>query len=355
VIAFLGASYFRAVGRGQRYGASARGLAVDTALASGEEFPRFVEFWIERPDDSARELVIYALLDSRRVTGAYRFTVRPGAETLVDVKLRLFLREHVTKLGIAPMTTMFLFGENQRSTRDDYRPEVHDSDGLLIESGTGEWLWRPLVNPRRLLVTSFALTNPAGFGLMQRDRDFTHYQDLEARYELRPSIWVEPRGNWGAGRVELVLIPTPDETNDNVVAYWVPDAPPPLRQPFDIEYRLHFQRDPEVRPPQSWIAATRRGHGYVRGNDPTIGFVIDFEGPALGKLPADAVIEAVVSALGNAEIVENIVARNDVTGGVRLRLRIRRIDESKPVDLRAFLRTGGNTISTTWSYIVPPS
>jgi periplasmic glucans biosynthesis protein len=355
VIAFLGASYFRAVGREQRYGASARGLAVDTALASGEEFPRFVEFWIERPEPDARELRIFALLDSRRVTGAYRFTVRPGAETVVDVKARLYLREHVTKLGLAPMTSMFYFGENQRPPQDDYRPEVHDSDGLLIHSGTGEWLWRPLLNPRRLLVTSFALVNPIGFGLMQRDRDFEHYQDLEARYELRPSIWVEPRGNWGAGRVELVLIPSPDETNDNVVAYWVPDAPPALREPFDFEYRMRFQREPETRPPQSWVASTRRGHGYTRGNDPTLGFVLDFEGPALKKLGPEAVIEAIVTAAGNAEIAENIVARNEVTGGVRVRLRIRRLDDAKPVDLRAFLRTGGNTISTTWSYIIPPS
>jgi glucans biosynthesis protein len=356
VIAFLGASYFRAVGKDQRYGASVRGLALDTALASGEEFPRFAEFWIERPGADARELVVYALLDSRRVTGAYRLTVRPGAETVVDVKARLYLRENVTKLGIAPLTSMFYFGENQRAPQEDYRPEVHDSDGLLIHSGTGEWLWRPLVNPRRLLVTSFALVNPIGFGLMQRDRDFEHYQDLEARYELRPSIWVEPRGNWGSGRVELVLIPSPDETNDNVVAYWVPDQPPAVREPFDVEYRLRFQRDPETRPPQAWITSTRRGHGYTRGQDPSIGFVIDFDGPALRKLTPDAVIEAVVTAAGNAEIVENIVARNEVSGGVRLRLRIRRIDEKQPVDLRAFLRTGGGqTISTTWSYILPPT
>jgi glucans biosynthesis protein len=355
VIAFLGASYFRAVGRDQRYGASVRGLAVDTALASGEEFPRFTTFWIERPEPTDRELVVHALLDSRRVAGAYRFVVRPGAETVIDVKARLFLREHVTKLGLAPITSMFYFGENQRAPVEDYRPEVHDSDGLLVHSGTGEWIWRPLVNPRRLLVTSFALVNPIGFGLMQRDRDFGHYQDLEARYELRPSIWVEPRGNWGAGRVELVLIPTPDETNDNVVAYWVPETPPSLREPLDVEYRLRFQRDAEARGPQSYVSATRRGHGYTRSADATLGFVIDFEGSALAKLAQDVAIESVVTAVANAEIVENIASRNEVTGGVRVRLRVRRIDDKLPVDLRAFLRSGGNTLSTTWSYIIPPS
>ena len=234
VLVFLGASYFRAMGKGQVYGLSARALAVDTALISGEEFPRFVEFWIEQPAANARELTIYGLLDSKRVTGAYRFLLKPGVETVVDVKAQIFLRENVSKLGLAPLTSMFTFGENQRPRTEDYRPEVHDSDGLLIQSGTGEWIWRPLTNPKRLLVTSFALDNPLGFGLMQRDRDFSRYEDLEARYERRPSAWVEPKGKWGAGRVELVQIPSPDETNDNIVAYWVPDATPAYAQALRI-------------------------------------------------------------------------------------------------------------------------
>ena len=171
VLVFQGASYFRALGKDQRYGLSARGLAIDTALASGEEFPHFTEFWIDRPDPQAKELTIYALLDSPSVTGAYRFVVRPGNETVTAVKARIFLRKNVAKLGIAPLTSMYFFGENQpRAGVREYRPEVHDSDILLVQSGTGEWITRPLVNPKRLLVTSFALTNPAGFGLMQRDR-----------------------------------------------------------------------------------------------------------------------------------------------------------------------------------------
>jgi glucans biosynthesis protein len=225
-LVFLGASYFRALGKGQVYGISARGLALDTALSSGEEFPQFTEFWIERPSPTAKELTIYALLDSKSVTGAYRFVLQPGVETAIDVRLQLNFRRSVGKIGIAPLTTMFLSGENQRSSVMDYRPEVHDSDGLSIHADNGEWIWRPLIDPRRLLVTSFGLTNPAGFGLMQRDRSFAHYEDLEARYQARPSAWVVPKGNWGAGRVELVQIPTPDETNDNIVAFWVP-APPP--------------------------------------------------------------------------------------------------------------------------------
>jgi len=354
VLVFLGASYFRALGKGQTYGISARGLAIDTGLASGEEFPAFVEFWLERPSATASELTIYALLDSKRASGAYRFVLRPGTDTVVEVKARLFLRENVSRLGVAPLTTMYFFGENQRSTRDDYRPEVHDSDGLSIQSGTGEWLWRPLVNPKRLLVTSFALTNPGGFGVMQRDRDFSHYEDLEARYDLRPSVWVQPKGNWGAGRVELVQIPSPDETNDNIVAYWVPDAPPAPKKPLDLEYRLLWQKDTLTRPPSSWVTQTRRGRGYTRSDDGSLGLAIDFDGPALRKLPADAEVEGVVSVDSNAEIREVVTHRNEVTGGWRIALRLARTDAGKPLELRAYLRNRTSTLSETWSYVLPP-
>jgi glucans biosynthesis protein len=354
VVVFLGASYFRAIGKGQMYGLSARGLAVDTALNSGEEFPRFEEFWIERPDARSKELTIYALLNSRRVTGAYRFVVKPGIDTVVDVKASLYLRENVTKLGLAPLTSMYFSGENQRSNVEDYRPEVHDSDGLSIQSGTGEWIWRPLVNPRRLLVTSYALNNPLGFGLMQRDRQFASYQDLESHYEARPSVWVEPKGQWGAGRVELIQIPTPDETNDNIVAFWVPESPPRPGLPFEIEYRLLWQRDSEKRPPLSWAAQTRRGHGYLRKPDDSIALVVDFEGPALRQLGSDVIPEAIVTADANGKLLEINAYRNHISGGWRMVIRLRRTDDSKPVELRGYLRYGGNTLSETWSYILIP-
>jgi glucans biosynthesis protein len=354
VVVFLGASYFRALGKDQRYGASARGLAIDTALASGEEFPRFVEFWIHRPAPGAKELVIHALLDSKSVAAAYRFVVRPGTETVMDVRAQLHLRENVAKLGIAPLTSMFHFGESQRAPTPDYRPEVHDSDGLSVHTGTGEWVWRPLANPKRLLVTSFATTNPEGFGLMQRDRAFPSYEDLEARYEMRPSVWIAPRGKWGAGRIELVQIPTPDETNDNIVAFWVPASPPAVRQPWDLEYRVHWQKEQETRPQLSWVAQTRRGAGYLRSPDKNIAFMIDFEGPALKKMPADAKLEGAFTADGNAKILESIAFRNEATGGWRVALKLRRADDKKPVELRGFLRNGTETISETWSYLLPP-
>lgn len=355
VLVFLGASYLRALGKSQRYGASARGLAIDTGLQSGEEFPRFVEFWLEKPAANARQLVIYGLLESARAAGAYRFVLKPGVDTLIEVKSRVYLREHVAKLGLAPVTTMFMAGENQRTPGEDFRPEVHDSDGLSIQSGTGEWLWRPLVNPKRLLVTSFSLTNPLGFGLMQRDRMFTSYEDLESRYETRPSVWVEPMGKWGDGRVELVQIPTPDETHDNVVAFWVPAEAASPKVPLELQYRLHWQKEDEKRPPLSWVLQTRRGLGYMRKPDNSIGYTVDFVGPALKKLQPDAKIESVVTIDGNGEVVENNTYPNEVTGGWRMALRLRRIDDKKPVELRAYLRLNKETISETWSYIIPPN
>jgi glucans biosynthesis protein len=353
VLVFLGASYFRALGRGQRYGLSARGLAIDTALMSGEEFPRFTEFWIERPDAQARELRIYALLDSPRATGAYRFVLRPGPDTVLDVRAQIYLRQNVAKLGLAPLTSMFYFGENHRVGIDDFRPEVHDSDGLSIQNGTGEWIWRPLVNPKRLLVTSFAVTNPLGFGLQQRDRSFAAYEDLEARYETRPSAWIEPKGKWGAGRIELVQIPTPDETNDNIVAFFAPDTPPAPQQPLDLEYRMLWQKDSEIRPTLAYVAQTRRGHGYVRKPDDSVSLMVDFEGPVLRKLPADAAVQGIVSTDSNIDIIETNAYRNDVTGGWRLAIRLKRQDDRKPGELRAFLRSSGTTLSETWSYILP--
>jgi periplasmic glucans biosynthesis protein len=352
VVVFLGASYFRALGEGQRYGASARGLAIDTAERGGEEFPRFVEFWLERPQAAARELVVHALLDSRRATGAYRFVIRPGVETVTDVEARVYLREPVAKLAIAPLTSMYFYGENQRAPVDGFRPEVHDSDGLSIAMSNGEWIWRPLVNPRRLLVTSFALDSPRGFGLMQRDRSFARYEDLEARYELRPSLWVEPKSAWGRGRVELVQIPTADEFNDNIVAFWVPDATPAKGKPFQISYRIYWQKERERRPPSAWVAQSRRGQGGQPLPDDVLAFTVDFEGPALKKLAADASIEAELSVSGaRREGLE--LHHNEVTGGWRMVVRVRRQGKDQPIELRAFLKDGEQVLSETWSYIVP--
>jgi periplasmic glucans biosynthesis protein len=353
VIVFLGASYFRAIGQGQVYGLSSRGLAIDTAAAPGEDFARFTEFWVERPRPGATSLTVYALLESQRTTGAYRFVVTPGAETVTQVTARVFAREAVTKLGLAPLNSMFLFGENQPG-HDDFRPEVHDSDGLSVATSTGEWIWRPLVNPKRLLVTSFATTNPKGFGLMQRDRSTPSYEDPEARYERRPSTWVEPVGNWGAGRVELVQIPTPDETNDNVVAYWVPDQMPAVKEPINFAYRLRWQTIGQLPVGKGYVVQSRRGRGYVKQPDGDLNFVVDFDGPTMRALKPETKLEPSVEVGGNAQLREQNLFRNDVSGAWRMTVRVKRTDAAKPVELRAQIKQANQPITETWSYIVPP-
>jgi periplasmic glucans biosynthesis protein len=361
VVAFLGASYFRAVGRQQVYGLSARGIAIDTALPSGEEFPWFREYWLVRPGSTAQELTFYALLDSPSITGAYRFVVAPGPQTRIDVELRLFPRTAIHKLGVAPLTSMYLRGENGAARPiDDYRPEIHDSDGLLLAARSGEWLWRALENPKYLRISSFQAENPRGFGLLQRDRNFDHYQDFGARPDLRPSAWIVPRGDWGAGRVELVEIPTDDDTNDNVVAYWVPTADLSPSHPASFAYSIFWYGDDRTRPPGGRTVATRKDSG-TEGNSRRL--VVDFEGDALRSLPENAVVEGVITVASNsaeggenaqpAEILEQQVMRNPVTKGWRLVFRVKSPDDG-PVELRAFLRYGEGAITETWSYLLNP-
>ena len=71
--AFLGASYFRLLGKDQRYGQSARGLALDCGeMDRPEEFPIFTDWWLGKPQPDDKELTLFALLDSVSCTGAYR-------------------------------------------------------------------------------------------------------------------------------------------------------------------------------------------------------------------------------------------------------------------------------------------
>ena len=353
LIVFLGASYFRALGVGARYGLSARGLAIDTVGGQAEEFPRFTEFWLVKPAPDARTLRIFALLDSPRASGAYQFDVVPGEQTAVDVRARLFLRAPVATLGLAPLTSMYYFGENQPH-RVDFRPEVHDSDGLMVATGDGEWLWRPLINPLQTLTTSFSMRELRGFGLMQRDRDFRSYEDPEARYELRPSAWLEPTTDWGAGRVELVQLNTPDETNDNVVAYWVPDRQPAPGEPLDFSYRLHWQGTQVIRrPPGAWVTQTRVGRGYRALAPNEQQFLVDFAGPSLEALPPGADVKAVVSAPANGEIVETNAYLVEPTRAWRLMVRVKQLDPSQPTELRGFLQTGTDVLTETWSNLLP--
>ncbi|WP_160105309.1 glucan biosynthesis protein G [Pseudomonas izuensis] len=345
IMTMLGASYFRVVGKGHVYGLSARGMAIDTALPSGEEFPRFREFWIQQPKPGDKHLVIFALLDSPRATGAYRLTLRPGSDTIVDVKAQMFLRDKVGKLGIAPLTSMYLFGANQPSKVLNYRRELHDSSGLAIHAGNGEWIWRPLNNPKHLAVSNFSVENPRGFGLLQRGRDFSHYEDLDDRYDKRPSAWIEPKGDWGKGTVDLVEIPTADETNDNIVAFWSPEKMPEPGQPLDFAYRMHWTMDEAAlhAPDSAWVNQTLKSTGdvkqsnLIRQPDGSVAYLVDFEGPSLAALPSDADVRSQVSVGENAELVENSVRYNPETKGWRLTLRMKIKDASKSTEMRAAL------------------
>ncbi|HPD61008.1 MAG TPA: glucan biosynthesis protein G [Thermodesulfobacteriota bacterium] len=358
VVVFLGASYFRAVAQNQNYGLSARGLAINTALPSGEEFPYFKEFWLVKPSPGVKHMTVFALLDSPSLTGAYSFIIVPGKETSIKVKSTLFMRQKVEKLGIAPLTSMFFYGENTSiRPADDFRPEVHDSDGLMIALRSGEWLWRPLKNPQTLLINSFMATNPIGFGLMQRDLDFDHYQDLEAHYEKRPSAWITPIGSWGSGHIELIQIPMDNEWNNNIIAFWVPSIQAEPGQKLSFAYTMDWQFSGGTRPPDGRVIATRTARGK---DDLTKKIIIDFAGGRLESLPSEKKLEAVITVDPRATLVEHQLIKNEVTKGWRVVFQVRFEEQGllerilagkKPaLELRAFLREGDKVLTETWSY-----
>ncbi|NBJ12224.1 OpgD/OpgG family glucan biosynthesis protein [Microvirga arsenatis] len=354
LIAFLGASYFRFLGAGQKYGLSARGLAINVESGEAEEFPHFREFWVEMPKPNEERAVVYALLDSPSVAGAYRFDIYPSKETTLDVTATLFPRQALTNVGLAPLTSMYFEGENARKTTDDYRPEIHDSDGLLMQSGAGEWIWRPLRNPGRKAISSFSDNNPRGFGLMQRDREFEHYQDLEAHYHQRPGYWVEPIGQWGEGWVELVEIPTPDETHDNIVAYWQPNRAYEPGQEVVISYRLRAAAAIGAMHPGGKAVNTfqtpPRASGSNAPSDPRHRrFIVDFAG---GNLPyylgAPEQVQLVPST-STGQITNSFLMPNPHIGGFRAALDVR-LEAGQSTDLRAFLRAGNRALTETWTY-----
>ena len=354
LVAFLGASYFRFLGREQRYGLSARGLALNVANGQPEEFPFFREFWIDVPPAGAERVTVFALLDSASVAGAYRFEIYPAPETVIDVAVTLFPRRPVAAAGLAPLTSMYYSGENERRTGDDFRLEVHDSDGLLIHAGSGEWIWRPIRNPSSTTVQAFTDNNPRGFGLMQRDRQFENYQDLEATYNMRPSYWVEPNGNWGEGAVELVEIPTPAEVHDNVVAYWRPRQPYEPGQEVSFGYRVKAMAAGENLHPGGKVVNTfqapARASGSVEPADRSLRrFLIDFAGGNLSYFLSDPGLVQVVPSMSAGQIVATSVVPNEHTGGFRAAIDLK-LDPGQSADLRAYLRSGDNALTETWTY-----
>jgi periplasmic glucans biosynthesis protein len=340
-VVFQGASYFRALGAGQNYGVSARGLAVNTAEPSGEEFPAFRALWVERPERGAKAVAVHALLDSPSVTGAYTFLITPGKDTLMDVEATLFARRDLSHVGIAPLTSMYFFASPEAHRFDDYRPRVHDSDTLAIAQ-KDDWLSRPLANPRLLQVSGFQTTHLRGFGLQQRARAYTDYKDLEARYELRPSVWVEPKEDWGEGQVELIEIPSDREFNDNIVAFWRPAQPLAAGESETYSYWLRWGI-PFYEKQLARVIETSSGLSLDHARRL---FIIDFAAPEAGFFAAE-VQPQVFASQGT---LKNIVGqRNVLTGGYRVSFELD-VSGADLAELRLFLILGDQTISETWLY-----
>lgn len=354
-LVFAGASYLRGVGRGQHFGLSARGIAIDTGLAGTEPFPRFSQFWLVRPAKGAHTMVLYALLNGHSVTGAYRFRVRPGKNLQLEVKATLFFRSRPRRLGLAPLTSMFFYGRNTARPAAAWRPAVHDSAGLAIHNGDGEWLWRPLINPKTVTTSSFEVQRLKGFGLIQRPRVFSTYEDLQARYDLRPNAWVTPMGKWPKGRVVLVELPESSETEDNVAAFYQPSSEPVPGRPVALRYKLTFGGDSVGHPPAGLASATFVGAGLNPGQEGRKGacavrFVVNFTGRELANKRSG--VKADVSDIRPGRISDVHLRRGQPFGGWQLSF-LARPRSGEPLDLRAYLTAGGDTLTDTWTYLLP--
>jgi glucans biosynthesis protein len=344
VIAFLGASYFRFLGRSQVYGLSARALAIESG--GPEEFPVFREFWIDYPPHDAQSITIYALLDSLSITGAYHFVVQPHTETVIDVSLTLFPRRTITRLGIAPLTSMFWVSQSEKRYRD-FRPEVHDSDGLQILSATGEWIWRPLRNPPSLSISSFMDGDARGFGLIQRDRNYENYADFEALYERRPSYWIEPIGKWGEGHIELVEIPTPVEANDNIVCFWTPKSSVEAGHRLSFAYRMTALIDNFKLNPTGVAQNTFLTELPSEGTSRMRRYIVDFSRGDLAFYSGDPkAVEIVVTTSAGQATAE--LRPNPHINGFRAII-VMALDASQEADIKAFLKAGTQRLTETWT------
>lgn len=348
-LAFLGASYFRASGSRDQYGLSARGVAIDTAMPKAEEFPAFTEFWIENlgPD----RVRIHAALDGPSVTGAYAFDCAHGKQGVTqDVRASLFLRRDVERLGIAPITSMFWYDQSDPAKRGDWRPEIHDSDGLAVHAGNGERLWVPLSNPHFTRTNAMRADGLKGFGLLQRDQRFDHYQDDGAFYDRRPSLWVEPQGDWGKGAVMLYQMTTNTETVDNIAAFWLSDEAAKAGQRRDMAYKLTWTSDDPSRTAtarcvDSWQGAAGKPGDTSVPKD-TRKFVFDFEGPALKGLTRESGVAAVTGLPAAAVLASAAypVVGEDSLWRVTLDLRPSAMPSP---EVRVFLSRAGQALSET--------
>ncbi|MFK7751356.1 MAG: glucan biosynthesis protein [Sedimentitalea sp.] len=345
---FQGASYFRAIGHGEFYGQSARGLALKTGDPMGEEFPDFIEFWLETPKPGQRNIVVHALLDSPSVAGAYCFDITPGPDCVMEVSATLFPRTELGHVGLGPLTSMFLYDATDRTRFDDFRPAVHDTDGLMMWNGAGEVIWRALANPRHLQISAFGDENPRGFGLMQRTRALSDFADFEANYHKRPCAWIEPKGDWGQGAVTLVEIPADKEIYDNIVAYWRPRDPMPAGQQVDLAYRLTWGETAPVTTELPRVIKTATGARHTGAADlPGRIVTVDFEADPVFDDGAEAMSVHISSP--HVETTKGVLQRNPETGGLRLAFAFDP-GERDLVELRAQLRKDGKMASEVWMY-----
>lgn len=351
VASFLGSSYFRMLGQGQRYGSSARGLAINCGETDRkEEFPIFTDWWLGKPEKGKETLHLFGLLESQSCAGAYEFLVRPGETTFAEITAALFMRDakDIKTIGVAPLTSMFWFGENSEGKPDDYRPEVHDADGLLIRSEQDEFTWRPLHNPAAPQHQVFAVNNARGFGLLQRDRNFADYQDIFNLYHQAPGVWVEPRGNWGQGEVHLVELPTNFEGADNIAAFWNPKDKPAPGKEFRIAYTLHWGLRPDAKFAPCKVTQTRIGKDPRDQNKRQV--MIDFEASAALPLAAE-IPKADIKGSADAAISEAQVFKNEIGKSWRVIFSLTpKAQADALVDIQCALNAGGRVVSELWSY-----
>lgn len=341
---FLGASNFRAIGTGQVFGVSARALAINTGQPGGEDFPLFRSFWIERPKPIDQSLIVHALLDSVSAVGRLKFTVTPGYETIIETEAVIYPRRRIAYAGIAPIASRFFFGPGVPPKRRDYRPRAHDSEALYIVNGRGEQIWRPLLNPERLQFSVFLDKGPKGFGLIQRERSFASFQDTDQQYEKRPSLWIEPLGDWGEGSIDLIELPAPEEINENIVCFWRPKdgLGPGIGHRF--RYRMHWCWNTPVDTKNATIEQTRVGES--RNGD--VLFIVDFANTELCDGCSGASLAPAVTA--SAGEVRNVrLLAPPQAGAQRLRFDYAP-SGSDPVDLRAQLLLNGKAVSDTWIF-----
>lgn len=340
-----GASFFRAIAQGQRFGVMARALSIKTADSRGEEFPAIRSVWIEEPNLATDALVIHAFIDSESMTGAYRFTLHPGEATIIDTECTLFARAKVDNFGIATMSGTIVSDAIDHRLPDDTRLRIADVGGLQMSTGHGEWLWRAISNRETLQISTFVDENPHGFGFLQRDRAFHDYQDDDQHWEIRPSLWIQPIGDWGAGGVELIEIPNKSESNDNIIAYWRPQQPLAAGGETSFAYRQFWCWNPPEQPALALVTDSRSGRG---SDQKRRRFLVEFQGDLLGDAQQSAAVKPVLTASPGAVVF----IKTYPYPNIKTYRTLFEIDPGSETasELRLVLENGGKPISETWLY-----